>query len=199
MKRILMVLFLLPSAAFAQGYFEDTGDEGIRYTWFGVGHTSAQLEAPGEDVDAGGWKFDISFTVRDHVHLWVDTQSLELDDFEDVSARQTTFGIGTHFDVAEKLSVFGRFGHVNVSGEDSVGSVEDDGLRAIAGARYMPWDGWEFRAGVDYVDLDTAGDDTGGFVGTDMWLTEVISLTGDLEFRDGGDSVVIGARLYFGE
>jgi hypothetical protein len=192
MKRIFWSLLLLPSIAFAQN------DTEIRYTWVGVAFGDAEFDVPGENLDAGGWNVDVSFAVRDHIHLFGSYQTFELDDFADANVSEKTFGIGTHFEVLPNLSLFGRLGAIDVSADDGTASADDDGYRAIAGVRYMPWGGFEFRAGVDYVDLDVSGNDTGGFVGGDIWLTDSFSLTGDVQFRDDATAFLFGARIYFG-
>lgn len=193
MKRFIWAVLFLPAAGLAQD------DQDIRYSWFGVGHVSAEIDAPGANLDASGWNFDASFAVREHIHLFGSYQGRELDDFEDFETSEKTFGIGVHFDIIDKLSLFGRVGFVDFSADDGVTSIEDDGGRVIAGVRFMPWGGFEFRGGVDYLDLDASGDDTGGFIGADIWLADGISLTGDYQFHDDDQSIVFGGRLYFGE
>lgn len=193
MKRILLALFLVPSAALAQM------DSEIRYTWFQIGHTMAVIEAPGDDLDASGWDFNASFAVRDFIHLFAEYETFKLDDFDQVSENRKTFGIGLHLDVAERFGLFGRVGYVDISADDGVISISDDGIRATAGARIMPLAGIELRGGVDYVDLDASGDNTATFAGADIWLAEGIALTGKVEFYDGGETYLVGARMYFGD
>lgn len=191
MKRILMVLLLAPSAAFAQA---DNTD--IRYSWLQAGHVMTESD---DGLDSGGWNFNASFAVREHIHLFADYESAELDDFPQVTGKETTFGLGAHFDLMERLSLFGTAGFYKVTADDEISSVEDDGIRATAGLRFVPLPGYELRGGVDYVDLDLSGDDTAGFVGGDIFLADGIALTGEILFYDGGESYTVGARLYFGE
>lgn len=193
MKRFIWAVLFLPAAGMAQD------DQDIRYSWFGAAHVSAEIDAPGGDLDASGWNFDASFAVRKHIHLFGSYQGLELDDFEDADTSEKTFGIGAHFDVIDRLSFFGRLGFIDVTADNGLDTAEDDGLRAMAGVRFMPWGGFEFRGGVDYIDLDDSGDDTGGFIGADIWLTDGISLTGDFQFHEDNYSILFGGRLYFGE
>ena len=194
MKRILLVLFLFPSAALAQ---VDSTD--IRYSWFQLGHVMSTVDAPGEDLDLSGWNFSAAFAVREHVHLFADYESFEVDDFEQATGNETTLGIGAHFDLMERLSIFGRVGYYDVSADDGLVSAEDDGIRAIAGARFMPLPGYELRGGVDYIDLDASGDDTAGFAAADIWLSDGFALTGEVLFYDDGESYMVGGRFYFGD
>ncbi|HET6630495.1 MAG TPA: hypothetical protein VFG91_12030 [Woeseiaceae bacterium] len=191
MKRILLVLFLAPSAAFAQA---DSTD--IRYSWIQLAHVMTATDA---DLDSSGWNFQAAFAVRDHIHLFADTESAELDDFEQVTGRETTLGIGANFDLVERFSVFGRAGWYDVSADDGATTAEDDGIRAIAGVRFVPLPGYELRGGVDYIDLDLSGDDTAGFAAADIFLADGIALTGEVLFFDDGESYTVGARLYFGD
>jgi hypothetical protein len=191
MKRILLVLFLAPSAAFAQA---DSTD--IKYSWVQVGHVMTATDA---DLDSSGWNFQAAFAVRDHIHLFADTESAELDDFPQVTGRETTLGIGLNFDLVERLSLFGRAGWFDVRADDGVTSVEDDGIRAIAGVRFMPLPGYELRGGVDYIDLDLSGDDTAAFVAADVFLADGVALTGEVLSFDDGESYTVGVRFYFGE
>lgn len=192
MKRILMVLLLAPSAALAQ---MDSTD--IRYSWLQLSHVKTMADT--DALDASGWNFNVSFAVRDHIHLFADYESAELDDFSDVTGKEKTFGIGTHFDVLERLSLFGRAGFYDVSADDGTTSADDDGLRVIAGARFMPLPGYEVRGGVDYVDLDDAGDDTRAFVAGDIFLADGFALTGEVLFHEDGEAYTLGVRFYFGQ
>lgn len=191
MKRILLVLFLAPSAAFAQA---DSTD--IKYSWVQVAHVMTATDA---NLDSSGWNFQAAFAVRDHIHLFADTESAELDDFAQVTGRETTLGIGAHFDLVERFSVFGRAGWYDVRLDDGVTSAEDDGIRAIAGVRFIPLPGYELRGGVDYTDLDLSGDNTAGFAGADIFLADGVALTGEVLFFDDGESYTVGVRFYFGE
>jgi hypothetical protein len=191
MKRILLVLFLAPSAAFAQA---DSTD--IKYSWVQVGHVMTATDA---DLDSSGWNFQAAFAVRDHIHLFADTESAELDDFPQVTGRETTLGIGVNLDLVERLSLFGRAGWYDVRADDGVTSVEDDGIRAIAGVRFMPLPGYELRGGVDYTDLDLSGDDTAAFVAADVFLADGVALTGEVLSFDDGESYTVGVRFYFGD
>ena len=191
MKRMLMVLLLAPSAAFAQA---DTTD--IGYSWIQIGHVMSTSD---NDLDSSGWNFNAAFAVRDHIHLFADYESAELDDFSQVTAKETTLGIGAHFDIMERLSLFGRAGWYDVSGDDGLNSFDDDGIRAIAGVRFMVLPGYELRGGVDYIDLDLSGDDTAGFAAADIFLADGLALTGEVLFYDEGESYTVGARFYFGE
>lgn len=194
MKRILLVLFLAPSTALAQA---DSTD--IRYSWLQLGHVMTTTEVAGEDLDFSGWNFQAAFAVRDHIHLFADTESTEFDDLEQVTGRETTLGIGLNFDLLERLSLFGRAGYYDVRADDGVNSVEDDGIRAIAGVRFVPLPGYELRGGVDYVDLDLSGDDTGAFAAADIFLAEGFALTGEVLFYEDTESYTVGARFYFGD
>lgn len=193
MKRILMALVLVPSVGLAQS------DGELRYTWIQLAHTMSVVEVPGDDLDLSGWDFDVSFAVRDVLHLFAEYETWELDDFDQVNGNEKTFGIGAHFTVAERFSLFGRVGYIDVTAEDGFDNFSDDGIRAIGGARIMPIPGVELRGGVDYVDLDLSGDDTATFAGAEIWLADGIALNADVELYEDGETYRVGGRIYFGD
>jgi hypothetical protein len=193
MKRMFLLLILVaPSIGWAQM----SADE-ISYSWIRVGWLMADFDAPGDDLDASGVSIDGSVEIRRNMHMFAAYDSLELDDF-DVASQQRTFGIGAHFDIAKRISVFGQLGYVDIGADAGFASGDDDGARAIVGIRAMPWSGFELRGGVDHVELDVAGGDTGGFVGADLYLTDQAALTAEFTLRDDSQSLFFGGRIFFG-
>lgn len=193
MKRILLLLLLAPAIGQAQSSIDD-----LSYSWLRVGYILGELDVPGDNVDLGGLSVDGSVEVRDHLLLFASYDSQELDDFPNVTMQQRTVGIGVHFDLGNRLSLFGQLGYYDIGVNDNVVSADDDGARAIAGVRLMPWSGFEIRGGVDHLELDTSGGDTGVFVGGDLWLTDQFALTADVTSRDDSISALFGGRIYFG-
>lgn len=193
MKRILLLLLLSPVIGQAQSEIDD-----LSYSWLRVGYILGEFDAPGDNVDVSGLSIDGSVEVRDHLLLFASYDSQDLDDFPGVAMQQRTFGIGAHFDLGDRISLFGQLGYYDIGVNDNVVSADDDGARAIAGVRFMPWSGFEIRGGVDHLELDISGGDTGGFVGADLWLTDQFALTADVTSRDDLISVLFGGRIYFG-
>lgn len=193
MKQILTLLLLVPTIGMAQ-YNEE-----INYTFFGAGFSQAELDVPAGEVDAGGYGVELSFEVRDHIHLFGAYDSLELDDLDEVSTAQKTFGIGTHFNLYDRLSLYGRLGYVDIGADSAFAAAEDDGALLAAGVRFMAASGFEVRGGVSHVRLDETGNDTAFNAGAELFLTEAVSLNFDATFDDDSRSVLIGGRLYFGE
>jgi hypothetical protein len=188
-----MLIFLLPSIGFTQ-----TDDDTINYSFFSAGVLISELDVPGGELDASGYGAILSFEVRDHFHLFGMYESLELDDFSNVTASDRVVGLGTHFDLGEKLSLFGRLGYINVRADDGFVDFEDDGAVAMAGVRLAPGGGFGLRAGVTHVQFDESGDETDFTAGADLFLTESVALSVDGTYEEDAISLLIGGRLYFG-
>ena len=193
MKRLLAlpVLLALPLCAAAQ---PDQAD----YLYLDLGYGKTETDVPGGDVDGNGLGFEVSVPVREHIHLVGGYAASELEDNADADSVEKYFGVGTHWSLAPKLSVYGQGGVVDLDIDLGLGSVTDDGLFLSGGVRYMPTAGWEVRGGFDYFDLDVLDTDTTLFIATDLFLTDVVALTARISGNDDTTGITIGARFYFG-
>jgi hypothetical protein len=193
MKRIgVLPLLLLPALAFAQSNVEE-----ISYHYLDLGLLEADIDAAGADLEGSGLGFEYSVDVRDHVHLFGAYQSFEIDDVEEGDAASKLFGIGTHWDLTQKLSVFGRLAYTDVDLDLGTGNFGDDGATVSGGVRYMFGDGWEVRGGADYVSLDDGGSDTFFTIGGNFFITDVVALSLDLDDRDDTTTALLGLRFYW--
>src|SRR5690606_37924758 len=119
-----------------------------------------------------------------------------IDDVDGDAARKL-FGIGTHWDLTQKLSVFGRLAYTDVDLDLGAGNFGDDGATVSGGVRYMIGDGWEVRGGADYVSLDDGGSDTFFTIGGNFFITDVVALSLDFEERDDTTTALVGLRFYW--
>jgi opacity protein-like surface antigen len=193
MKRLLAlpILLALPLVAAAQP------DE-IQYLYVDLSYGTSDTDLPGGSVDADGLSLEVSVPVRDSLYLVGGISASELEDDADASSTERYFGLGAHYDFSSTLSVYGQAGFIDLDLDVGAGNLEDDGLFVSGGVRYMPSAGWEVRGGVDYVDLDVVDSDTSVFVATDLFLTDVVTLTLRLSGNDDTTQINLGGRFYFG-
>lgn len=191
MKRLLVLpLLLSPVLVAAQDTFEAEFD----YGYFQLGYLdfSSDVTVGGvtTDLDGTGFSIDGSLELRNHIHAFISFRNTELDSTPNADVGTRWGGIGTHWQVADTLSVFGRLGFLDGEG--------DDGGFASGGVRWVPGDGWEVRGGFRHFGWDIGESDTGGFIEGDMWLTDVAALMASYESVDAADTITIGMRFYFG-
>ena len=191
MKRLLVLpLLLCPLFASAQ----DQSRAEFDYGYFQLGYLdfSSDVTVGGStvDLDGTGFSIDGSLELREHVHAFITFRNTEFDSTPEADVGTRWGGIGTHWQVADKVSVFGRAGFLDGEG--------DDGYFASGGVRYIPADGWEVRGGFRHFGWDIIESDTGAFVEGDMWLTDVAALMFSYESVDAADTFTIGMRFYFG-
>lgn len=199
MKHLGMLpLLLLPALGFAQANVDE-----ISYHYLELGFVDVDLDAPGADLEGDGASFEYSVDVRDHVHLFAGYESFDIEGVDAAAASvegdstRKLFGIGTHWDLTGRLSVFGRVAYTDVALDLGAGNVGDDGAALIGGARYMFGNGWEIRGGAEYVNLDDGGSDTFLTIGGNLFLTDVVALSLDIDDRDGTTAALLGLRFYF--
>lgn len=189
----LLPLLLAPALAFAQ----PDSDDKISYHYLAVGLDGVSYDVPGPDLDGSGYSFEYSTTVRSHIDLFVGFDAFDFNDIDNADGTRRYFGVGTHFDLTRRFSIFGRFGYLDTDFDDGTGNVDDDGGLVAGGLRYAIGKGWEIRGGAEYNGLNDAGDQTGYSVGADMYMTDAIALSLDATDRDSSTSIVLGLRFYF--
>lgn len=192
-RSILFTLVACPVLAFGQGRPVDD----IDYGYFALGYldTSTDVIAgtTATEFDGSGFSIDGSLELRDHIHAFLSYTSNEFDATPDATIGTRWGGLGTHWSVHNKVSVYGRLGFVNGDGYD--GSFLEGGVR------WVPADGYELRGGFQHVDPDIAGvdSDTGVFIAGDLMLTGVTALTATFASKDNSQEIGIGVRFYFGD
>ncbi len=197
MKRLMMLAILLPVSAMAQPVVDE-----VDYHYLEIGYLLTERDVPGGDIDGRGpGRFSYSFPIRRFLHLYTSVDAVNYKDIAvdtDGKARSKTFGLGTHYNINPRVSVYGRFAYTDLDLNLGAGTVSDDGALVSAGVRYIPAAGYEIRAAGTYRSLDSAGSDTTFTVGGDIHLTDVVALTVDLNLGDDENAVFVGGRFYFG-
>lgn len=193
MKRMILLLFLVPGIGHAQW----NADE-INYNWLRVGYLMSEFDAPGDNIDASGFAVDGSVAIRRHMHMFASYESVEFDDFPDVTMQERAVGIGAHFNLGDRISFFGQVGYLDVAVNETGFDADDDGAILSAGVRALLLPGWELRGGINHVELDAGGGETGVAAGSDLWLTDQFALSADVNIRDDDASIFLGGRIYFG-
>ncbi|MBN1237996.1 MAG: outer membrane beta-barrel protein [Gammaproteobacteria bacterium] len=193
MKRIgVLPLLCLPALGLAQPQVEE-----VSYHYLEAGFVDADIDVPGgEDLSGDGYGFEYSVDVRDHVHLFGAYERFDIEDI-DGDATRKLFGLGTHWGLTDKLSVYGRFAYTDVALDVGTGNVGDDGAAVMGGVRYLFDNGWEVRAGAEHVDLDDGGTETYYTVGGNLFLTDIVALSLDVDDRDGDMVALLGLRFYW--
>jgi hypothetical protein len=193
MKRFFLLPLLLPAAALAQPVTDE-----INYHYLEVGYLFTELDVPGPNLDGRGpGRFEYSFGIRDHLHLFAGYAAVN---YRDVDAKQRTktVGIGTHFSLSDRFSIYGRLAYTDVDLDLGAGGMSDDGALATLGARFLPAAGYEVRASATHRELDNGGGDTMFNVAGDIWVTNVVALTFELGFGDDENIALVGGRFYIG-
>ncbi|HEU4618571.1 MAG TPA: outer membrane beta-barrel protein [Gammaproteobacteria bacterium] len=195
MRRIsLLPLLFAPAIAFAQ---PESSSEQSRYHYLSVGLTDVRHDVPGPDLKGNGLAIDFSVVARKHVHLFGGYEAFDFDNVPDADGERRTFGVGTHFGLTDRLSVYGRFGYIDTDLNLGAGSVDDDGGIVAAGLRYTIGNGWEIRGGGEYTNLDQAGSSSSFSLGGDMFITDAVTVSLDATDRDDSSLLVLGLRFYF--
>jgi hypothetical protein len=194
MRRIALLLPLLLLPAFASA---EPGADQSSYHYLSLGLTDTSFDVPGPDLEGNGFALEFSAVARDHVHLFGSYEAFDFDDAGDADGERRTFGVGTHFGLTDRLSVFGRFGYIDTDVDLGAGNVDDDGGLVSAGLRYSIGDSWEVRGGAEYVSLDDAGSSTSFTLGGDMFITDAVAVSLDAADRDDSTLLVLGLRFYF--
>lgn len=193
MKRIFLLLLLVPCIGQAQWNAEE-----INYNWLRVSYFMSEFDAPEDNFDASGPAVEGSVAIRRHMHMFAAYGSIEFDDFPDVTRQERIIGIGAHFDLADRISIFGQIGYFDVAVNENGFDADDDGAIASVGVRTILLPGWELRGGLNHVQLDFAGGETGVSIGSDLWLTDQFALSADVNVYDDVASLLLGGRIYFG-
>ncbi len=197
MKRLIMLAVLLPMSAMAQPVVDE-----VDYHYLELGYVFTERDVPGGDVDGRGpGRFEYSFPIRNRLHLFAGAEAITYKDVAPETngkSRSKTMGLGTHFNLTDRLSVYGRFAYTDLSLNLGAGTESDDGALVSAGVRYMPAAGYEIRGGATYRRLDDAGGDTRVFFGGDIFLTDIVAITLDLNLGDDENALFVGGRFYFG-
>jgi hypothetical protein len=171
--------------------------EGIRYTYGELGYQRVDFDNFSENEDAGYLNGSLAlddrlFLVADGSYGTIDTSGPNID----VTTLDAGLGFHTPLNqqvdfVAQVAYVWwkvdaGRFGH-----------DDEDGIGLRGGLRAMVTPKLELNGGVSYVDLSGGDDNTSAYFGAVYNLTEVLSLSGNVDVGDNLTTYGVGLRMYF--
>lgn len=162
------VMAALAAAAPAANAASDT----LGYTYVDAGYVGLDYD----NADGDGWGLRASLALTDRLHLFGGYESGEIDPdgpfLGDLDYTGYSAGIGLNLPVATRTDLVGRIGYVYAEIED----FDDSGVGLYAGVRSRVADEFELEGGIDYVDLDEAGDDTAFSLGGRWYFAEAFAL-----------------------
>ena len=182
---LLLVALLAHGAAYAQS--ADQRRSALDYSY---------LELRFVDVDTNGGdglRFNGSYDFGNHWLLVGGITSLDFNNNVDSTAFE--IGAGYVWNYTDDFDLVSSLRYVNAEVENSVVSVDDDGLAFAAGVRGLIAPQFEVRGSVNHI---TVGDsDTYLELAGDYYFTEQFSAGISLEFAGDNDVVTVGGRWFF--
>jgi hypothetical protein len=179
-------LALLPLAGQA-----DTMD----YTFVDLAYIDSELDNGLVDVDGDGFALRGSLAIHPNFFVFAGYQDLGFDRGLDATAWHV--GAGARWPLSDKLDIVGRAGIIQQELEAGRGSQDDDGFLLGARLRAAIAPRFELEGGLEYVDLDDAGDDTSLVVEGRYFFLEQLSGGLLVQFGDDVTTIGLGARLTF--
>jgi hypothetical protein len=196
MKRMIALAALLPTVALAQDNSE------ISYDYFDFNYFRTDWDAGStpEEIDGSGYAGRFSVGIRNHVFVGGEYRTWDPNEVEGRSTFKR-IGIGAHWDVGTRWSVFGEVGFKSIDLDLGSGNMEDDPGYFGGGARWYMAEGYELRVGAE-VSEERKGTLPGYgqvsvTIGGDIYLTNVATLSIEVnENDDNTTSFILGMRFY---
>lgn len=188
MQRSTLALALLSlSATAAAGDFD--------YNYLSVGYGTTEFD--NIDLDGDGFGLGGSYALSPSYHVFAGYEMSSLD--FDVDMTSWAAGIGWNTDLSPTVDLVTRVSYqyieIDVPG---FGSEDENGLGLGVGLRFAASPKLELDAGVDYVDLGNAGDETAFGVGGLYSFTKAFALGLGGSWSDDASSYSVSGRFYFG-
>ena len=182
-----IMLLALSASASAQDF---------NYNYFSLGYSSVDFDDI--NVDGDGLALRGSYAISENVHVFAGYQDADLD--FSVDASTWNIGVGYNTSVSETVDVVARLSYENVEiNIPGPGSADENGYGLGVGLRYAAGDKLEFEAGISYVDLSDAGDDTSLDAGVLYELSDTVALGLSGRWSDDFSIYTISGRFYFGQ
>ncbi len=175
----LVMVLLAPCVAMAQ--------EAPRYTYVEVGYIDFD---PDSGVSNDGGYAEGSLNIFKNFHLLAAYEA----------AGDYTFwnaGGGWHGLLGEEADVFAEILWTDVDFDSTGGSIGDDGYEVSGGVRWNVLKWLELKGAVNYLDLDSSGDDT-SFEAEAMFAFGRLGIGANVEFGDS-DTLKVFGRFTFGK
>ena len=191
MKRLIALAALLPITALAQESNETS------YDYFDFNYFGNNWDLGPSSLDGSGYAGRLSVELRDHLFMMADYSVWDFDGVSGSSA-QKDFGLGVHFDLGKRWSIFGGGGIRTLDLDLGSGKSQEENGFITGGARLQVADGYEIRVSADYADLTPVrSGETSVTVGGDIYLTDVIALSLDFNLNDDDTTTfMVGMRFY---
>lgn len=167
------------------------GAGNLSYTYVEGGYVNLSVDDP--DTDGDGWGLGGSFAVNEMIHVYGQYSTVDLDDF-DADFDTYEVGIGGSWGIAPNADFIGRVGYVSAELDTDFGNVDDDGYSLTAALRGRLAQAFELEGGINYADLDDAGDDTTVYVDGRYYFTPQWAVAGGYSMGDDIDAWTLGVR-----
>lgn len=165
-----------------------------RYTYLEAGYEHLEIDGRGLDVDGGGFNLGGSLRLADQVFLQAEYSLVDLD--FGIDAQQFSAAIGGYLPLRSDLHLVGTVGFASAELDTRAGDVDDDGLLASGGVRWMAREALELTAKLTYSDFDDAGDDVSLTIGGLYNLTPDLAFDLGATFGDDVTRYTAGLRYY---
>lgn len=194
--RLLTLTVFSTSLIFSSAIFAQT----FNYTFAEIGYSEYTVDVGPGDIDADGLSIGGSFALNQDFHGFGSYTEAEVDNIN-VDIENWELGLGFHTSMTETIDLVLAGAVVNQEfGIPGFGSADDEGYSLGAGFRIWVAEGVELDLGLDFVDLDEAGNNTALDAGLLFSLTENIVLNVSGSWSDDPEisTLGVGARMYFG-
>jgi len=192
MKHSIVVFSLMAMSGMA---FAD----GFNYTYVEANYGTVDVDTL--VVDGDGLGVNGSYGITDDLNIVGRARAADFDAIGD--STDWSVGLGVHTSITELMDVTASVSYLDREFEPLIGpALEDDGFELAVGIRANVLGMIEVNAAVTYVDLSTAGDDT-GFSGSALYNfndTFSVGLSAKWEETLGADTATyaLSGRMYFG-
>lgn len=160
-------------------------DDGFSYTYVEGGYFNA------DDVNLDGFDIKGSYGFTSLLHGFAGYSDGSFDGGGDIKAYEA--GLGLNYSLTSAIDAVGTLSYLNA--DYDVGS--DDGYKLSARLLGHVGSGFDLEGGVNYVDLNDAGDDTSFDVGGRYYFTKALALGANVDFNDGDQTWRVSLRYDF--
>lgn len=176
---------ILLGSIVAFGLAQQAMADDLSYTYVEAGYFNA------DDVDLDGFDIKGSYGFTDLLHGFASYSDGSFDGGGDLKAYEV--GLGLNYSLNPAIDAIGTLSYVNA--DYDVGS--DDGYKLSARLRGRVGSGFELEGGVNYVDLNDAGDNTYFDVGGRYYFTPAFALGAGVEVDNDDETWRVSFRYNF--
>ncbi len=187
MLRSTFVILLLSLSASATA-------EDFDYTFLTAGYGIVNFDPI--NADGGGFNIGGSYAIDSDFHVFFGYQSASLDFGIDA----TTFdaGFGYSHSLSDQVDFVAGLSYEYVEIDTGGPNADDNGLGFGLGLRFAASDVLELSAGIQLIELNNSGNDTGFSVGALYDINEQFSVGVSGDWTDDVSTYSLTGRMYFG-